>query len=255
MNSCCLFQRRLGRRFRCCPHSVFVHAAFSFGEEFGAGREAPAWSLAADPCLWPPMLAYCAADLCFTTSVTTVAATAPFATQHTFILVETRLMLRVVSEAGDFRNTRNLFFWQLRPSSDYCIALNADMLTDITFFCLLKTFWTTKYKCCLTAFSIYLHNCSVGFIMLNGICEFSFPLMPNYVHMLLMLCKVRKRPIKDNYHKPNYKTKQHSFIHYLNKHIALRSSFIAIIVLLLLQSITTHMLWKLFLETTRASSS
>lgn len=153
------------------------------------------------------------------------------------------------------RNTRNLFFWQLRPSSDYCIALNADMLTDITFFCLLKTFWTTKYKCCLTAFSIYLHNCSVGFIMLNGICEFSFPLMPNYVHMLLMLCKVRKRPIKDNYHKPNYKTKQHSFIHYLNKHIALRSSFIAIIVLLLLQSITTHMLWKLFLETTRASSS
>lgn len=79
--------------------------------------------------------------------------------------------------------------------------------------------------------------------MLNGICEFSFPLMPNYVHILLMLCKVRKRPIKDNYHKPNYKTKQCSFLHYLNNHIAIKEVLNTIIVILLLQSITTHMLW------------
>lgn len=91
--------------------------------------------------------------------------------------------------------------------------------------------------------------------MLNGICEFSFPLTPNYVHILLMLCKVRKRPIKDNYHKPNYKTKQNPFIQYLNNCIAVKELLNTIIVILLLQSTTSHMLWKVFLETTRASSS
>lgn len=105
-------------------------------------------------------------------------------------------------------------------------------------------------KCCLITFSVCLQNYNVGFIILKNFILVIFLLMPNYVHILQMLRTARRKSIKGNYHWPNYKTKQYSFIQYLYDCISIKLFLQSNMVTSLVQSSTACIFRKFFLETT-----